>query len=620
MIGVATIAACLGPSLSSTEQTAIVVQPGTTISLGSIDVGATGSATLTISPASGSQSTSDTITMIAMGTCPGWAVNAPGLPATVEHICSGSGSTAPNLTSDAETASCTDTFYNFEISYTPSGAGSSSCSYTIMGMGTTFSPVTVMASASGVAQAFAMDVQPKSINFGDVNVGTTGSQTLSIQNTGANSLTITGIAINPMPPYSVTAVGSAIPPSGTQNATVTCAPTTMGTFNSTLVVSGSGVDSQSVSLACKGIVSDLSIAPSPVDMTTRVGDMITRDVIVQTGGTGTTFNSITVNPTVANIPVTIVSAPLPGTSLGSGSSATIKLRFAPTQAQAPTQLAQLRINHDGNITRDVVINGAALQTTIAVFPDTVDFGAVCAGTTEMKDVEVKAATAGSFTLSSITAPAAPFSFAPTSGTSLPAQALGNGGNTLRFVASVAPVSGTSMVTSQATLNTDIPGKAAHQVTLKAEVLPGGIGASPSGIDFGGLLKSTVSSAMSTVIRNCSDSPLTIDAVQIEGPNGNEFSIVLPPPAERLVTLQPRESIEYAVIANPMTPGAKVGTLAVVSGASSTKVALQATALGAGGTDGTDERSYYTCGVGSAGGAGLFGLLVVLGLRLRRRRT
>jgi hypothetical protein len=82
VVAVAAIAACLGPSLSTTEQHAVVVP--SSVFLGNINVGSAGSGEVTIVPASGSQSSMDTITSITKGTCPNWTINSPGVPGAVE--------------------------------------------------------------------------------------------------------------------------------------------------------------------------------------------------------------------------------------------------------------------------------------------------------------------------------------------------------------------------------------------------------------------------------------------------------------------------------------------------------------------------------------------------------
>jgi hypothetical protein len=614
VVAVAAIAACLGPSLSTTEQQAIVVQNGSSVNLGNIMIGATGSGSVTITPAAGSQSSSDTIQMITKGSCPGWGLLVAGLPATVSRTCTGSGT---EETAVEGATACTDMIYSFDVSYTPTAAGSSSCTITISGV--SFGSVNVVALANGLAQAFAMDVQPKEINFGDVRVGNTGSQSLTVRNTGSSPLTLGGISINPTTSYSVNQIGSAIPPNVTMATSVSCTPATAGAFDSTLTVDGGSAGQQTVSLHCNGINSNLNVTPSPGDLTTRVAEPRTIDVTIQNLGAPSLLNTITIVPTVTGVPMTITQAPPNGTTLGSGSSAIVKVRYAPTAKQATTELAKLRINHDNNQIRDIVINGGAMETTLAVFPDSVDFGGVCAGTTEMKDVDVKGGTEGDFTLMSVIAPSSPFALTPKAGTTLPGIVMGNQGNKLEFVASITAAGGNMTMNGEATLNTDIPGAAAHKLMMTAEILPPGVGATPSAMDFGGVMKNAASTARSTTIRNCSADAITIDRVALEGANGLEFAIVLPAEAERLVTLQPRESITYSVIVNPTTPGAKIGALVVVSGATTTKVDLFATALGGGDSDLAGVRSYYTCGdCNSGGGAGIFAFVIFLGLRRRRR--
>lgn len=627
VLAVAAIAACLGPSLSSTAQEAVVIQQGSSVNIGDVMVGSTGSASITISPAAGSQSSSDTITMITKGTCPGFALQLnPVPPVTVTRSCTGSGSGSEEIptqqlvetgdTSDAGQVNCTDSVYTFGVTYTPVAAGSASCTITITG--STFSPpLTVVALANGVAPAFAMEVTPKTINFGDVRVGNSGAQPLEIRNTGANPITISPFVITP--PFAVTPPNNPIGPGKTEIVTASCSPGSAGQFMANLNVNGGSAGSTAVTLMCRGVMSNLDVTPSPLDVTTRVGEPIEKTIAISNdGGAPAVLTSITIVPTVAGIPVTIVTKPPDGTSLGSGSNTSVRVRFAPTAGQAPAELARLRISHDVGQQRDVVINGAALETAMAVNPDTVDFGAVCAGTTAMQDVDVRAGAAGSFNLASVTPPAAPFTFTAKGGTSLPALAMGNGGNTLEFVASVTPTGDAPSISGTVTLSSDIPGDRNHEIVLRADVLPGGLGASPQTMDFGGVLKSTLSTAMSTEVRNCTEAPLAIDDVHIEGPDAQDFAIVIPGPSELTPTLEPHASLKYHVVVRADRPGAKVGSLVITSGTSVVTVALLATTLGGGDGGQGGERSYYTCGVGDPGGAAAFAVLVLFGLRRRRR--
>ena len=612
VVAVAAIAACLGPSLSSTEQAAIVVPSSAPI--GNVNIGSTGSAMVTIVPASGSQSSTDTIETITKGTCPGWTLMTPGLPAVVARSCTGSGSeTTPAAHApESDATLCTDTPYSFTIAYAPTAGGLSSCLITLQGA--SFGMATVNATANGVAAPYAMDVTPKMIDFGQVRVGNTGSSSVFVRNTGSNALQLVGITINPQAPYTVGQIGSAISPNVTASTQVLCSPGSAGKFDSTLTVNGGSAGMQSVGLSCTGVMSNLDITPSPADFTTRVNEPSTINVTIQNFGAAATFNTITLDP--PGTPLTIVSAPPAGSTLGSGSNATVQLRYAPTAKQTFTTIAKLRINHDNNQMRDVALNGAALETTLEAFPETVDFGGVCAGTTQQMDVDIKGGTEGGFMLKSASTPAAPFTFMKKAGTMVPGNVMPNQGNKLEFVASVTPRPSDTTMMATVTLDTDIPGMLMHQLVLKGEVLAAGVGASPNRIDFGGVPKGQNSQAAKpTVIRNCGDTPITITSASVVG----EFQVVSPDITQP-ITLEPRAEQEYLVIAHPLTAGVKIGSLVLQTGGAPVTVELAVTGVGAGENGTLGERSYYTCGDCNSGpGAGAFAVIVALGLRRRRRK-
>ena len=130
-----------------------------------------------------------------------------------------------------------------------------------------------------------MDVTPTSINFGDVRVGNSGSQTVNIRNTGSSPLPV-AVSLNPMTGYTFSGpANNPIPPAKIEPVTVTCTPPAAGQFNSTLTVNGGSAGSQAVSLACRGVMSNLNLTPSPTDLTTRVGESVQKTVTIQNLGT-----------------------------------------------------------------------------------------------------------------------------------------------------------------------------------------------------------------------------------------------------------------------------------------------------------------------------------------------
>ena len=119
------LAACqdAGPSLSQTQQLAVVLSPASK-DFGSLQVGQMSPyAPLTVNPAIGEQD--DYITNI-YSTCPDFMIDAPGLPAHVYRICTTSCDpqicVAPQLCQSSEYQG-----YTFSAAFRPTIAGSVSC-------------------------------------------------------------------------------------------------------------------------------------------------------------------------------------------------------------------------------------------------------------------------------------------------------------------------------------------------------------------------------------------------------------------------------------------------------------------------------------------------------------
>lgn len=580
-----------------------------------MNVGDGSSVTFTLSQASGTMSSSDTITAISFTCTPAWSITYPmgPPPAEVTRTCSGSGSGGSSVEA-LQANACFDSPWSFTVDFNPTSGGMSSCTFNIMGT----DPKTVQVVANGVAPALAMTLTPPTVSIGDVRVGSFGSGTAVVTNTGTSTLNVTSTTVGGFQSnYTVTNGGGF---SLTQNQTRTigirCSPPAVQSYDTTFTVT-SNAGTRTIDVHCNGIDSDLVLTPSPIDLTTRVNQPVMTTVTLENQGSASaTINSYSI--VEANgAPIQVLNPPGAPFTLASGSSTSIMVRYsptAPTAQQATAALGKLRVTHQGTQTRDATIIGAALTTVMDVFPDTVDFGAVCAGTTDSEDVTVKKGAAGSFTLSSVTPPAAPFTFTAKA-TNLPL--LVDGDETATFTATIAPTA-TGMAESNAVLVSDIPGGTMKSITLKANVLPGGVGAAPNTLDFGGVMKNATSSALSTEVRNCSNAPLAITDVHMEGPNAGEFSVVLP--SDPLVTLQPQESVKYHVVLNAMVrPGAKTATLVIASASSSTQVTLLATALGASDDDDTGSRSYYTGWCSTSGDAGYGALVLAVAFLLRRRR-
>ena len=622
VITVTTVVACLGPALSTTEQENIVVNVGSAFDFGAVPIGMARNTMIVVSPASTMMNSSDTIGSgrITPTTCGPFSLQLDPLPATIVQTCSGSGSGSTGTAASAVQPSvpateCTQTSYKFQATYQPTLAITSSCTITVVGSNNT---LVFDLKGTGTAPAKALDAQPSTINIGQVPLGGTGSQKLSLHNAGSTPLQV--MSLTASAPFTTDFTPVTIPVNGTDDVNVTCSPVApAGSHMSNLVIT-SEAGTAMVLAKCDGVQTNLSSIPSPLDVTTRVNENKSATVMITSNNVPTMINSVTIVPTVTGVPITITAGNTGSHNLGSGASESFTIKYAPTMAQMPGELAKLHIDHVGG-TRDISINGAALETVLSIDPDTVDFGPVCQNMTAAKDVGITTGAPGPIHLDDpmgADLPKSPFAFKAKAGTAPPYDMKGNAGTMLAFTATVMPTTQTGPIADRVVLRSDMPGNTQRDLNLKAEVLPAGAGAAPSTLDFGGILKNTTSTAIMTTLRNCGTTPVDITA-SISGANAADFSIVIPSSVTQ--TLGPNETVQFGVVMRADKPGAKIASLDFASAGGTASVALIGTALGAG--DGTDEEggpTYYTCrNCSSGGGAGVWAAVVYLGLRRRRRK-
>jgi MYXO-CTERM domain-containing protein len=221
---------------------------------------------------------------------------------------------------------------------------------------------------------------------------------------------------------------------------------------------------------------------------------------------------------------------------------------------------------------------------------------------------------GSFELSAVSQPTAPFSvMTPT----LPASVEGDAGNTVSFSVTAAPTDAGS-ASSTIDVNTDIPMGQADTISLAVEGLPAGVTPTPATLDLGAVAVQTTSQGQTITLSNCGASALTIADTVITGDQAPDFTIVQSPTS---TTIDANASASWLVVMNAQTVGEKDATFEIDydSGSATvplTGVAFDPNAAGSDGGGGTDKSSYYACSAGR--GAALWPIGLAL-LALRRRR-
>jgi hypothetical protein len=607
------IAACLGidPHLSSTAQEAVVINPGSA-DFGMITVGTTSiPIDIVISPA-GTTDQSDMVTGISdsCGLASPFKVMGP-LPAPVSRVCMGSG-TATSFAEGTGTV-CSTTVATYMATFTPAAPGTQSCTINFTG---TFGAIPVQLQGTGVAPSTPqIDVSPRVMNFGGIRINTTSPpSTLTIKNTGSQTLTINSITHGD----STFTVGGnvgmhTLAPGGTELHAVTCRPTAVQTYSDSILITSTATNDPSVTvvLSCDGTDSAITMTGNPPDLQTRVAAPIDQIITLDNaGGAQSMVTAIDLVP-LAGVGLTKVSQPPLPATLNPGAQVDVQVHYDAAVQRDFGELGRLRVTADGKQS-EFVINGGADLTALGLNPDSVDFGAICAGQMAAMPVSVFASAQGDVRITSLTPPGNPFMF--TAGAALPATAMGNHGNDVLFTARVAPAIA-GPLDDKAVLITDMPGAAMREITLHAEALAPGVGATPRMLDFGTIPANAVAPAQSVQITNCGSTDLEITGAHIEGAALTEFAIVSQDVAG---VLAPAASKEVLVVMTPRTAGAKIAVLAVDHTGAQTFVDLVGNGLGADGNDEDDRVTYYHCGVGRP--VSLAPLALVLGaLVLRRRR-
>ena len=283
----------------------------------------------------------------------------------VSNITSDDGQFVPGSTSF--TVSAGDTT-DVNVTFTPGSLGAQSGTLSIT-HNATGSPSTVAMDGTGVSSP-VIDLSPSSLDFGNIDLSSSGVLTLTVSNTGSADLVVSNITsddgqfVPDLTSFTVTA-------SNNQVVNITFTPTDPGTQTGTLTITHNGASS-----------------PSTVAMTadaTVVVSATTVDFGQVRVGTSATQTLQLDNPSGTLVNITSVSSDLPDFASDQSSfavaatgSATLTLTFTPSESGG--QSATLSITHNPTIT--VTLVGSTPITNISENPNNrarldpfeVDFG------------------------------------------------------------------------------------------------------------------------------------------------------------------------------------------------------------------------------------------------------
>ena len=241
------------------------------------------------------------------------------------------------------------------------------------------SPTAVALTGTGVAGTVAMTPSPSSVAFGNVTAGSSGSQSVSITNTGTMSVTISQVTVNAK---DVNVSGITTPvtltPSQAASMTVSFSPTASENVSGNVTVSNTQGASSVVPVTGTGVQAALSITPSSFSFgNATVG--ATNSQTIQLSNTGTAALTVSqVSVTGSAFSTSGLTLPL---TLNPGQASTFNAQFSPTSTGSASGNLTITSNAPGSpATVALTGTGVAATFTLSLSSNSFSFGNVNTGT------------------------------------------------------------------------------------------------------------------------------------------------------------------------------------------------------------------------------------------------
>jgi hypothetical protein len=510
-------AAAAGPQISLSN---------TSVDFGSVGVGSTGNASVTISNLGSSDLN---LTVVSIN---GAEFGETGI-ATPKTISAGLSATMAltfhPTTSGVDTGS---------VSITSNDPVNPTTVISLTGAGTNGSPAQLQAS-------------PALLSFGNVTVGNNATQHVTLTNTGSAALQISALAVGGT---GFSANGVALPltlgPSATATLNVIFAPTAAGSATGTITISSNASGSPLViSLNGTGAQGGLTISPSIFSFGSVVDGQTKSQTftLINTGTASLTISQLSVSGTG----FTVSGLNTPAT-LAAGDSATFSAVFAPTTAGSFTgtvSVASNAPNSPANIS--LTGTGVASSVTLAASPASVNFGGVAAGSSGGSSVTLTNSGNSNLTISQVKVNAKDVT---QTGVSVPMTLTPGQSQTMNVKFSPAAaetVSGNITVTDSQGSSTVIG--------VSGTGLQAGINLTPSSASFGNVVVGAANS-QTIQIGNPGNTTLTITQANVSGNGFSSSGLNLP------LSINPGQTSTFNAQFQPSGAGAASGSISLISNA------------------------------------------------------
>ncbi len=356
---------------------------------------------------------------------------------------SGTGFSFTGLTTQTINAGASVTF---PVKFSPASAGSATGSISISS-NAPGSLATIALSGTGVQGQ--LTANPANFNFGNVLVGSKGSQTITLTNGGSASVAISG-GSGSGAGYSISGLSATTLNPGESTAfTAQFSPSGVGAASGSISITSNAPNSSlTISLSGTGIQPQLGANPSSASFgNVIIGNSNSQTINLTNGGTAAVSIS---QANVSGAGFSISGLPTLPMTINPGVSATFNAVFTPTATGSVTGSISV-VSNTPNSSLAIPLSGTGLSAThlLSASPTSLSFSNVNVGSSNSLSVTLTNTGNSNVTISAVTASGAGFDASGASGTTLaPTQAA-----TLNvtFAPSVAgAVSGSVGVASNAT--------------------------------------------------------------------------------------------------------------------------------------------------------------------------
>ncbi len=295
---------------------------------------------------------------------------------------------------------------SFSAQFAPTSAGSMSGSIAIAS-NAPGSPMTI--ALSGTGSQGALSASPSTFNFGSVQVGGTGTQTIRLTNTGTASVTVSSAGISGSG-FSISGLPSSQTISAGQSSTfiASFAPTSSGSSSGSIVIASNAPGSPlTITLSGTGTQPQLTMTPSNVTFANVVvGNTNSQTITIKNSGTS--------NLTISQANTSGTGFGISGLSLQTpiapGASVAFNATFTPSSAGSASGSVLLISNAPNSpFTIPLVGTGIAASYALTASPASVPFGNVNVGNTSSQTVTLTNSGNSDSTISSVTITGAGFS-------------------------------------------------------------------------------------------------------------------------------------------------------------------------------------------------------------------